>query len=150
MSQDAGAPSEKLADPSTKTVLIVDDDEAILNLLEILVKRDGFEVMRAETGEAALYKLRKKPDAVLLDLILPGAKSGVDVLRWLRQTGEPAPPVLVITGQVADHPEVKEAKEDPNVTHFLRKPIKQDHLLELLHRVLKTAAPARPEKDKDG
>lgn len=150
MNGDAGNPSGGSAEPSSKTILIVDDDEAILNLLEILVKRDGFKVLRAESGEAALYKLRKKPDAVLLDLMLPGSKSGIDVLRSFRQSGEPPPPVIVITGHSPENPQVKEAKEDPNVTHFIRKPIKQDHLLELLHRVLKTRAPERPSKEGGG
>ncbi len=147
MSGDADDPSVEKTDPASKTILIVDDDEAILNLLEILVKRDGFQVLRAESGEAALYKLRKKPDVVLLDLMLPGSKSGIDVLRSLRRSGEPPPPVIVITGHSPENPQVKEAKEDPNVTHFIRKPIKQDHLLELLHRVLKTRAPNKFPKE---
>lgn len=150
MTGDAGEPSGELADPVSKTVLIVDDDEAVLNLLEILVKRDGFQVLRAESGEAALYKLRKKPHAVLLDLMLPGSKSGLDVLRSFRESGEPPPPVIVITGHSPENPQVKQAKADPNVTHFIRKPIKQDHLLELLHRVLKTRSPGKPSSEGGG
>ena len=147
MSGDVENPSGPRANPASKTVLIVDDDEAILNLLEILVKRDGFKVLRAESGEAALYKLRKNPDVVLLDLMLPGSKSAGDGLRSFRGSGEPPPPVIVITGQALENPVVKEAKADPNVTHFLRKPIKQDHLLELLHRVLKTRPPGDPSEE---
>jgi CheY-like chemotaxis protein len=135
----------ELADPASKTVLIVDDDEAILNLLEILVRRDGFNILRAESGEAALYKLQRKPDIILLDLILPGSKSGLDVLRHLRGLNGPLPTVFVVTGQVTDHPEVVEAKEDPNVSHFIRKPINQDQLLELMHQILKTKAPDHPK-----
>ncbi|MFH1725036.1 MAG: response regulator [Elusimicrobiota bacterium] len=130
-----------LLDPKTKTVLIVDDDEAILNLLEILVQRDGFKVLRAESAEAAVFKLRRKPDAVLLDLILPGTKTGVDVLRMMREGGDPMPVVIVITAHDAKHPAFMEAKKDPNVSHFLSKPINQDELLVLLHRLLKTQPP---------
>jgi DNA-binding NtrC family response regulator len=130
-------------DPKSKTVLIVDDDGAILNLLEILVKCDGFQVLLAETGEEAIHKVARKPDAILLDLILPGAASGLEVLRHLRQGGQPVPPVIVITGHDTNHPAVQEAKKDPNVVHFFQKPVQQDKLLFLLHRILRTKAPAR-------
>ena len=128
-------------DPKSKCILIVDDDEAILNLLEILVKRDGFEVLRAESGEAALYKLKRKPHVVLLDLIMPGATSGIEVLRHLRECEEDVPIVVVITGHDSNHPTVQEAKKDPNVAQFFQKPINQDKLLALLHKLLKTKIP---------
>lgn len=143
----AAAPTGTAA-PSSKSVLIVDDDETILNLLEILVRRDGFRVLRAESGEAAVYLLSKKPDALLLDLMLPGAKSGLDVLAHLRGLSGPAPTVIMITGQVDSHPELMEARKNPLVTEVLHKPINQEKLLGLLHRTLKTRAPERKEQGR--
>ena len=133
----------KATDPKGKLVLIVDDDESILTLLEILVRRDGFQVATAATGEMAVEKLSQNPHALLLDLILPGTLSGLEVLKHLREKGGKAPPVLVITANDNKHPAVIEASKDPNVVQCLVKPIKQDVLLEALHRCLKTSAPAQ-------
>jgi CheY-like chemotaxis protein len=130
----------ELADPKTKSVLIVDDDESMLNLLEILVKRDGFQIDLARTGDEALEKLKRHQDALILDLMLPGTTSGFAVLKKLREWTTPPPPVIVVTAYVS-HKEVQEVQKDPNVALFLSKPINQNKLLEALHRVMHTKAP---------
>jgi two-component system response regulator PilR (NtrC family) len=138
--------------PGTKTVLIVDDDESILNLLEILVKRDGFKVLTADTVESAVYKLQREPDIIILDLILPGNTSGIDVLKKLGEGGSKTPKVVVLTAAGASHEAAVAAKQDPNVSHFLQKPLKQDQLLELLHSLLGTCMPVheKPKKAAEG
>jgi DNA-binding NtrC family response regulator len=135
-------PSDGLADPRTKMVLIVDDDETLLNLLEILVRRDGFEVVLAENAEVALQKLSRKPHAILLDLVLPGS-SGLEVLKHLHTLPPPTPAVVVVTGHEPGHAMVKEAAKDPFVNDFCFKPINQEKLLGQLHRLLRTRAPVR-------
>lgn len=127
----------KPTDPKSKRVLIVDDDESVLNLLEILVRRDKFQVILAETAEEAIRRLAQPPvDCVLLDLMLP-ASSGLEVLRRLREGPKPAPPVIIVTAY-ASHPLFKEVQQDPNVVQVLHKPIQQEKLLDLLHRTLGT------------
>ncbi|OIO11632.1 MAG: hypothetical protein AUJ52_01785 [Elusimicrobia bacterium CG1_02_63_36] len=137
--------------PAAKTVLIVDDDDSILNLLEILVKRDGFKVLTADTVEGAVYKLQREPDLIVLDLILPGSTSGVDVLKQLGQGGLKIPKVVVLTAANASHEAAVAAKTDPNVSHFLQKPLRQEQLLELLHSLLGTCMPvhAKPKKAEE-
>lgn len=130
------------ADPSTKTVLIVDDDESVLNLLEILVKRDGFKVDLATTGDRALARLDRKPDAMLLDLMLPGGTTGFDVLKKLRDAKKPVPPIIVVTAYATD-PEMKKVESDSHVVAVIPKPINQEKLLATLHQTLKTHAPER-------
>ncbi len=134
---------EAWADPRNRTVLIVDDDEAVLNLLEILIRRDGFKIERAASGEEALEKLKSRPDAVVLDFMLPGI-SAYDVLRRLRSWSEPIPPVIVVTA-FYESKEIQEMKRDPNVVLFLSKPINQEKLLQALHKVLVT----QPQKLKN-
>lgn len=129
-------------DPSTKTILIVDDDESVLNLLEILVKRDGFKVDLATTGDRALARLERKPDAMLLDLMLPGGTTGFDVLKKLRDSSKTVPPIIVVTAYATD-PEMKKVEADPHVIAIIPKPINQDKLLGTLHQTLKTRAPER-------
>jgi two-component system alkaline phosphatase synthesis response regulator PhoP len=67
-----------------KTILAVDDEEHILELLAYNLERDGYHVIKAETGEDALDLLEKeKIDIVLLDWMLPGI-DGIEVLRRIR------------------------------------------------------------------
>jgi len=131
-------------DPKSKEILIVDDDEAMLNLLQILVRRDGFRTDLASTGDDALEKLKRPHAAVILDLMLPGGTSGFDVLARLRTFEGKVPPVVVVTAH-AQSAEVQAVMKDPNVVLFLSKPINQEKLLGALHKVLRTK-PARPPK----
>ncbi|QHQ63589.1 response regulator [Anaerocolumna sedimenticola] len=67
-----------------KSILAVDDEEHILELLAYNLERDGYHVIKAETGEDALDILEKeKVDIVLLDWMLPGI-DGIEVLRRIR------------------------------------------------------------------
>lgn len=132
------------SDPKSKEILIVDDDEAMLNLLAILVRRDGFRIDLAGTGDDALEKLKRPHDALILDLMLPGGTSGFDVLARLRSFDGHVPPVIVVTAH-AQTPQVQEVMTDPNVALFLSKPINQKKLLGALHRVCKTVNP-EPEQ----
>ncbi|MFI5344927.1 MAG: response regulator [Elusimicrobiota bacterium] len=131
-------------DPKTKEILIVDDDEAMLNLLQILVRRDGFRTDLASTGDDALEKLKRPHSALILDLMLPGGTSGFDVLARLRTFEGTVPPVIVVTAH-AQSAEVQAVMKDPNVVLFLSKPINQEKLLGALHKVLKTRS-SRPPK----
>ncbi len=67
-----------------KTILAVDDEEHILELLAYNLERDGYRVLKAESGELALELLAaEKVDIVLLDWMLPGI-DGIEVLRRIR------------------------------------------------------------------
>ena len=68
-----------------KTVLIVDDEPGIVVPLEFLMKQNGFSVMVAHSGEEALAFLNeKKPDLILLDIMLPSC-SGFEVCQRVRE-----------------------------------------------------------------
>jgi CheY-like chemotaxis protein len=76
-----------------RTILLVEDDEALVQAVEALLTADGANVIVVRTGEKALEELRSRaeygrPDAVLLDIGLPGM-SGPDVLAQLRKPGSP-------------------------------------------------------------
>lgn len=78
-----------------KRIFVIDDDVYIGNLLEELLSREGYGVLRAYSGSEALLLLEKqKPDLVLLDLMLPGL-SGEELLPKL--TGIP---VIVVSAKV--------------------------------------------------
>ena len=75
-------------------ILIVDDDVSIGNMLEEMLIKEDYAVLRAYSGTEALLLLREdRPDLVLLDLMLPGL-SGEEVLPYLREV-----PVLVVSAR---------------------------------------------------
>src|SRR2546430_13835313 len=85
-----------------RLVLVVDDEPMLRNLLSRLLRMEGYDVIEAEDGQAALDLIDKRqPDLVLLDVMLP-ARDGLDVLGDLRPTSE-VPGILVSTlGEEAD------------------------------------------------
>ena len=77
------------------TILIVDDDPSIGNLLEEALTKEGYAVLRAYSGTEAVLLLRQtRPDLVLLDMMLPGL-SGEEVLPHLKGV-----PVIVVSAKV--------------------------------------------------
>ena len=85
-----------------RTVLVVDDEPMLRNLLSRLLRMEGYEVLEAEDGQAALEIVSlQQPDLVLLDVMLP-ARDGLDVLGDLRRTSN-VPVILVSAlGEEAD------------------------------------------------
>ncbi len=76
-------------------VLVVDDETNIVELLSVSLKFQGFEVYTADNGPAALDRAREiKPDAVILDVMMPGM-DGFGVLRRLRADGIDAPALFL-------------------------------------------------------
>lgn len=78
-----------------KTIAIIDDDVHIGDMLEALLKREGYAVLRAYSGTEAIYLLsQSRPDLILLDLMLPGM-SGEEVLSHIEGI-----PVIVLSARV--------------------------------------------------
>ena len=79
-----------------KKVLVVDDEPSFLEVLSTRLRAEGYRVITAPDGEAALKKIRKdKPDAVLLDILMPKL-DGLKTLREIRKTHKRLP-VYVLT-----------------------------------------------------
>ncbi|MEX2227273.1 MAG: response regulator transcription factor [Dehalococcoidia bacterium] len=86
--------------PSSGTIVIVDDDEGIRELASVYLRKEGFDVVSASDGHAALAQVAdEKPSLVILDLMLPGM-SGYDVCRALRQDSNV--PILMLTARDED------------------------------------------------
>jgi DNA-binding response OmpR family regulator len=80
------------------TVLVVDDEAHIAEILRAYLERDGYAVVTSGDGDEALELARQHaPDVLVLDLMLPG-RSGFDVLRTLRASGSRAG-VIVLTAR---------------------------------------------------
>ncbi|HZQ79799.1 MAG TPA: response regulator transcription factor [Acidimicrobiia bacterium] len=78
----------------TRRVLVVDDEPMLRNLLSRLLRMEGYDVLEAEDGEAALRVVEaESPDLVLLDVMMP-SRDGIDVLGDVRKISE-VPVILV-------------------------------------------------------
>ncbi len=84
-------------------VLVVDDDQALLEMYTMRLKEEAFEVIVARNGEEALARaVDSKPDVILLDVMMPKV-NGFDVLDILKSTPETKKiPVLILTVLIQD------------------------------------------------
>ena len=117
-------------------VLVVDDLPSVVEMVCILLERNGFETLGAESGEQALARLAREPvDLVLTDLRLPGM-SGIELIQQIRALPGPNSevPVVMLTG-VGRTQEAMEAVR-LGADDFLRKPFNNEELLFTLRRAL--------------
>lgn len=132
---------QELANPAEKLVLLVDDDESLLDLMEHVVKKEGFRTDRASDGTEALRKVDAlQPDLVILDFMLPGM-GGYEVLRELQATGNGQIPIIVITGRHMDRKQVEMVRLEHNVREFMEKPLRPAIMATTIHNILKTRPP---------
>src|SRR5687767_5969616 len=104
-----------------KRILVIEDEATQVLLLESRLRSNGFEVLRAMSGEEGLQKaLTEKPDLVLLDVILPGI-TGLEVSQRLRENADTKdiPVVLVTASQMKD---LEQRSKIFGVTTCLTKP----------------------------
>ena len=81
-----------------KTILIVEDEQNIVDILSYNLSREGYDTLEAYDGPTGLQlALEQNPDLILLDLMLPGM-SGFDVCRKVRQSGS-STPILMLTAR---------------------------------------------------
>lgn len=121
------------------SILVVDDDANIREVIHAILSHAGFEVAVVSNGEAALDLLKRSRFAlVLLDVHMP-RMSGINVLAAIRRLPK-APPVLMVTadGQSAT---VREAMS-LGCVGYVAKPFKPAALVERVHRALKPPADA--------
>jgi two-component system KDP operon response regulator KdpE len=119
-------------------VLVVDDEPPLLRALATNLRARGYTVDVAPTGEEALtLAARHRPDAVVLDLGLPGI-SGIEVIEGLR--GWTAVPVIILSARGAERDKV--AALDAGADDYVTKPFGMDELLARLRAALRRNAPA--------
>ncbi|MBI3257358.1 MAG: response regulator, partial [Actinobacteria bacterium] len=122
-------------------VLVVDDEPAMLRALSVNLEARDYKVDLAPTGEKALeLGARHLPDAVILDLGLPGI-SGIEVIHGLR--GWSNMPILVLSARDAQAEKV--AALDAGADDYVTKPFGMDELLARLRAALRRAVPSADE-----
>ena len=128
--------------PSKGTVLLVEDEASIADLVRLYLERDGFRVVWRTDGPSGLAAVdAERPRLVLLDLMLPGM-DGFEVTRALRQRGAGVPIIVVTAREEADRVLGLELGADDYVT----KPFSPRELVARVKAVLRRAGPeAGPE-----
>ena len=129
---------------SGETILIVDDEPTIVEVVGLYLQREGFRVVTAADGAAALNMVeQQRPDLVVLDLMLPGL-GGLEVTRRLRAGGDLPIIMLTARGEEADRVVGLELGADDYVT----KPFSARELVARVKAVLRRshpeAAPSEP------
>jgi CheY-like chemotaxis protein len=119
---------------ASATILLVDDDPDIVRLLTMTLQSEGFRLLSASDGNAALEITRaEKPDLLLLDWKMPG-RNGLEVCRALRAESDPDlrnVPVVLLTAQVGE--EDTAAGFAAGVTDYVTKPFKPAHIRARVH-----------------
>ena len=115
-------------------VLAVDDDPAILRLIEVNLSLEGFEVALAAGGDDALAKAREvDPDVILLDVMMPGV-TGWDVARRLKDDAATTATPLVFLSARAQEDDRRKGQE-LGVAAYVSKPFDPVELVDTIRRV---------------
>lgn len=133
---------ERSYSPEMTTVLVVDDDHIIVDMLRRTFAYEGYQVVAARDGREALSAVReRRPDVIVLDWLLPGI-DGLEVAKSIRQV-DPTP-ILMLTARDAVEDRVQGL--DSGVDDYLVKPFAPAELLARIRALLRRAEPSGAEK----
>jgi excisionase family DNA binding protein len=116
------------------SILIVDDDQEIIDLLKAYLERQApYEITTAADGITALIEVgRVKPDVLILDIMIPGV-DGVEVCRRIKADSSNKTAIIAISGTTEHQSQVLEAGADA----FMLKPVDMDQLHAEARRLLR-------------
>jgi two-component system, OmpR family, KDP operon response regulator KdpE len=141
-------PRDATGEPPPRRVLLVDDDQALVRALTLILTTDGYEVVVAQTGEDGLNQASlHHPDVVLLDLGLPGI-DGAEVIRGIRSWS--SMPIIVLS---ARHQSVSKVEAlDAGADDYVTKPFGMDELFARLRVALRRTSlpPDQPVVEAEG
>jgi DNA-binding response OmpR family regulator len=123
------------------TVLVVEDDEHISQVLKFMLERQGYRVVHLADGRAAVNHVESSmslPDLVLLDVMLPYV-DGFEIVRRMRaRAAWCGVPVLMLTAKNTERDSVRAL--DAGADDFVTKPFQPNELLARVRRFLRVAA----------
>ncbi|MGM0845724.1 MAG: response regulator transcription factor [Bacillota bacterium] len=121
-----------------KSVLVVEDDNKIRQLVKIYLIKEGYEVIEASDGLEATQKIETyDPCIVILDLMLPKI-SGEEVCRWIREDFKSMMPVIMLTAKVDEKSRIKGFKLGAD--DYVVKPFSPAELMVRIQAVLRRTA----------
>ncbi|MCA1801143.1 MAG: response regulator transcription factor [Rhodothermaceae bacterium] len=119
-----------------QTILVVDDEQDLLDLIEYNLKKEGFGVLTSDSGEKGIeIARRQKPDLILLDIMMPGM-DGIEVCRLIKSDpATQAIPVVFLTARGDEKSEITGL--DLGADDYLFKPISTSKLLSRIKAILR-------------
>ncbi len=129
-----------------ETLVVIEDDHHIADLVAMYLRRDGFRVLQAADGESGLELVgRERPQLVIVDIGLPGALDGLDVCRRLRSRSDRAGvtasadvPILVLSAR--DDEVDRVLGLELGADDYVTKPFSPRELVARVHAILRRAA----------
>ena len=139
----SGATIAAMADSSLGTVLVVDDEPTILDVVSRYMERAGYETYRAADGPEALrLAAAHRPDLVVLDLMLPGI-DGIEVMRQLHEAGGPRIAVILLTARGEESDRLVGLRQGAD--DYVVKPFSPAELVARVGAVLRRVSPPDEE-----
>jgi DNA-binding response OmpR family regulator len=125
------------------SIVVIEDDHHISDLVAMYLRRDGFRVLQADDGKTGLSQVeRERPKLVVVDIGLPGELSGFDVCRLLRKDSDT--PVVMLTAR--DDEVDRILGLELGADDYITKPFSPRELVARVHAILRrTAGPADRE-----
>lgn len=122
--------------PNRKTILVVDDEQDLLDLIEYNLKKEGFDVLKAEDGSEGIEVAQKhRPDLVLLDIMMP-KMDGLEVVERMRDDKKlKRTPIIFLTARGDEKTEVEGL--DKGGDDYITKPISTTKLISRIKAVLR-------------
>tara|TARA_Y200000002_G_scaffold343111_1_gene315405 strand:+ start:555 stop:1232 length:678 start_codon:yes stop_codon:yes gene_type:complete len=121
---------------SKQTILVVDDERDLLDLIEYNLKKEGFKVLKAENGEEGISKAKEyKPDLILLDIMMP-KMDGLEAVEIMRKDEDlKKTPIIFLTARSDDKTEVDGLNKGGD--DYITKPISTTKLVSRIKAVLR-------------
>tara|TARA_Y100001935_G_scaffold1014_1_gene850 strand:- start:52186 stop:52920 length:735 start_codon:yes stop_codon:yes gene_type:complete len=119
-----------------QTILVVDDERDLLDLIEYNLKKEGFEVLKAENGEQGIEIAREnKPDLVLMDIMMP-KMDGLEAVEIMRKDDElKRIPIIFLTARSDEKTEVEGLNKGGD--DYITKPISTTKLVSRIKAVMR-------------
>lgn len=126
------------------TILVIDDEEDIRELLCYNLKKEGYDVYSAENGEKGLaLMVTNKPDLIILDVMMPGM-DGIEVCEAIRRTeGFEKTLICFLTARNEDYSQI--AGLDAGADDYVAKPVKPKVLVSRINALLRRKGMISPE-----
>jgi CheY-like chemotaxis protein len=124
---------QKMTEPKSKTILIVEDDSSARRAIGRFLKCEGWIILEASNGVQGLRIFRSQlPEIVLTDVVMPGFDGFF--LTAVIKSISPQSPIIIMTG--LGDPELDEKAQDLGISALLRKPFDPEQLLVALSHVI--------------
>ncbi len=119
---------------NSETIVVVDDEQALLDILDLSLSSQGYNVITVSDGLKAIEIIRQEqPDLVILDIVMPDI-NGWEILKGLEGSQETAGLPIILMSAIPLYADMKQIIND-NVLYYQSKPFNFDQLLQKLNTV---------------